>query len=108
MDQNTNPVETNFPSAGKPEHSSGPIIAAVVLVITLVLAGVYLMKGNEMQITPPEVTRETPKEEPALTAETDPETAALTQQSTSDEVTAIEADLNATDLEALTAFIDEI
>ena len=97
MDQNQNPFPGTQTNGNK---STVSFIGAVVLVIVLVAAGWYLLRGREAGGIPSsETVGATGAEEVA--AEPDAATEALSSQGTSDEVSAINADLNATDLNSL-------
>lgn len=103
--------ENAFPQAASTSDSSLGTMAAVILGL-IVLAGLawYFMRPsvmpvdmNQMMVAPaPEVVSETNVAAP------DPVTATLSAQGTSDEVAAIEADLNATDLNAIEADLQGI
>ena len=71
------------------------IIVAVLVVAVLAVLGMVMMQRNQSaSVTPPAAeTAQTPAEDPATTA--------LSAQGSSDEVTAIDADLKATDLNSL-------
>ena len=77
--------------------SIGPIIGVVVIVIVLILGSLYFIgkKVNDL-----EQNAQTPAE---ITASEDTARQSLETQGTSDEVSAIETDLNATSLDNLDA-----
>ena len=78
------------------QKSMTPVIGGVILIIVLAAIGWYALKGQ------PAVAPETlPPSETAVVAAPDTATEALKAQGTSDAVTDIKADLNATDLNSL-------
>lgn len=87
-------------SGVKEERSMGAVLGSIIVVIILLVAAFYLW-GNRPDATPLE---EGPTAEEVL-SEDDPQAAALATQSDSDELEAIEADLN-TDLGELTSELD--
>lgn len=101
------PVETApvQPETGKSAlASSGPIIGIVVLVIALLLGALYLWSSMLVPATTEPVVEETPvTTEPEEAPVLDPKTEAYGNTSASDEMTAIEADVESTDLEGLDA-----
>jgi uncharacterized protein HemX len=72
------------------EGSAGPVIGIIIILAVIVLGGLYFWGQR---------TNETAQEEDNLAAELDE----IGNQSSSDEVTAIEADLQSTDIESLDA-----
>lgn len=110
-EQNTPTPENAFPPAVEEGSKNTLIIGGVAVVLILAGLGWYMMQSmntvvpEEPVIPTPEVV--TPVEQaPATTsaeaaATPDAATTALSTQGTSDELTAIEADLKATDLTSL-------
>jgi len=91
------------PDPEKPENSSslGPIVGAIIIVAILVLGGLYYwgadLAQNQNAPTPEEIMNEP-----------DPQLQSIETQSSSDTVTSIEADLEATNLESLDQELDQI
>ena len=101
-------TDTNEPS------SIGILLGILIVILVLILGGLYLW-GTTLQNTtvPAEVTA--PAERPTADENNEPESTnaeadaeTLRAVSTSDEVNAIEADLEATDLEAIDRELDAI
>jgi len=108
MPENSTPVQTPSKSV-----LTGPIILLLGLLLLGVLAGLYLwfsnLNGTPEPVPDPVVERPTPEEnnEPeSATAEAQTEN--LGTMSTSDEISAIEADIEATDIESLDAELEAI
>lgn len=104
QDQNTNtpPVEQNSPfPAPKNTNKISLIVGGIVVILALFVLGYYLMQSSQAPENIPQTegvsNSETTAEAPAV----DTATAALEVQGTSDEVSAIDADLQATDLSSL-------
>lgn len=101
------PVQENaFPSATEKTGTSNyALVGGLIGLVIIALGGWYLMMRNDTQTVAPIVVPSIP--ENVATPETipqnepDPVTNTLKVQSTSDELTSIEADLNATNLGAL-------
>lgn len=97
----TQPTQGNF-MGNATTGSSKALIGGVIVVILVMIGNWYLMNGNA---TPaPVVTNETQMMEmDAATSEADTAkvTAALKTQSSSDELSAIDADLSATDMNSI-------
>ena len=87
----------------KPAGNSSTIIliGGIILVAVLAVLGWYMLQeqGGEGVALPSTETSQT--QTPLTTEESDVATEALSAQGTSDETTAIEADLNMTDLNSL-------
>jgi hypothetical protein len=82
------------PMQSQPEKKSsiGPLFAVIVILALIIIGGLYFFQMRSSQkVFVPEI----PVEQP------DAITESLNQQSGSDELDAIEADLNATDLDSL-------
>ena len=103
------PVEENaFPSAGTANATSNyALIGGLVGLAVIALGAWYTMKGSTPEVAPvapfvPEIVV-TPTPEATPTTEVAPDAAVETMkvQGTSDELGAIEADLNATDMGTL-------
>ena len=71
------------------KKSTGPLIAVIIILALIIVGGLYFLKERSSQ----------PVYVP--TTESDSITDSLNQQSTSDDLNSIEADLNATDLSNL-------
>ncbi|MCK5096102.1 MAG: hypothetical protein KAR24_01975 [Candidatus Pacebacteria bacterium] len=89
------------------EMSMGAVLGSIVVVIILLVAAFYLW-GNRADA--PDTL---PIDEPTTTAEevlgeTDPQTESLKEQSSSDELDSIEADLEDTDLDDLIQELETI
>lgn len=75
------------------KKSLGPLIAVIIILALIVIGGLYFLKERSSQETYiPTVTE---------TEQTDSVTASLQTQGNSDDLNAIEADLNATNLDNL-------
>lgn len=105
-EQNTQAPENTFPPAAEGGNKNTLIIAGIAVVIILALFGWYLLQSINTEVAAPVVlipetpgTAQIAEQAPADTA--DAATVALSTQGTSDELPAIEADLNATDLNSL-------
>ncbi|KKQ57684.1 MAG: hypothetical protein US77_C0018G0007 [Microgenomates group bacterium GW2011_GWC1_38_14] len=90
--------------AGMPqeEKSVGALIGSIIVVAVIVIGGIYFWMTR---------SGETPSTETSPLGQTvppDQETAALLNQGTSDEISDIEKDLNATNLNNLDAGMDDI
>ncbi len=90
----------------QPQNSSGVVIFILFAILAAVLVGMYFW--YEASTTIPQTTNEASR--PTLEENKEPETTTATAQtesfnamSTSDEITAIEADLESTDLDNLEA-----
>lgn len=84
-------------------HSSGPLIGIVVIVLLLILGGYYFWseRVDDVQKADTPTTIQPGGETEAIVNQ-------LEEQDSSDEIASIEADLNATDLEAIDAELDDI
>ncbi|MEX0652140.1 MAG: hypothetical protein WD509_01465 [Candidatus Paceibacterota bacterium] len=81
------------------EHaSSGPLVGVAIIILVLIVGGIYFW-NTEVNNHKGDATQETSAE-----ATVD----ALNTQGTSDEVAAIEADLDTTDLDNLDAELDDL
>lgn len=82
------------PMQSQPEKKSsvGPLIAVIVILALIVIGGLYFFQMRSSQNT---FVPEMPVEQP------DAITESLNEQSDSDDLNSIEADLNATDLDSL-------
>lgn len=93
-----------FPKSGSVENKSSlMLVGACAVVLALVLLGWYMMKQSQMQeeIVPIMETTANEQTSGAETASADAAVAAFEAQGTSDEVAAIEADLEATNFSSL-------
>lgn len=71
------------------KKSKGPLVAVIIILVLIIVGGLYFLKERSAQ----EVFIPTETEDSVVES--------LNQQSSSDELESIEADLNATDLENL-------
>ena len=86
--------------SGTPESGgTGAVVGSLIVIILIVVGGIYFLL--ERTSTSPAELIETPPTEDSLAAE-------LSVQSDSNEIAAIEADLDATDLDALDDELKEI
>ena len=108
--QNQAPIETSsqdvpntLREASVGQHSSGPMIGIIVIVLMLILGGYYFWstKVDEVQQADTPTTIQPGGETEAVVNQ-------LEEQDSSDEIASIEADLNATDLEAIDSELDDI
>lgn len=79
---------------GNPKKSVGPLIAVIIILALIIVGGLYFLKERTMResyIPPVEQSNE----------QTDTITESLNQQSTTDDLESIEADLNSTNFENL-------
>ncbi len=83
------------------DHSVGPIVGAVIIVLILVLGGLYFW-GERLNQSQEALTAEQIEQAP------DDSLAKLKAQGSSDELADIEADAAATDLEGLNAELKNI
>lgn len=104
MDNDQN--QQNIPNEMPEEHGNtvGPVVGTIVIVAVLVIGGLYYWGAqlNKQSAVDESLTAED------ITAAVDTSTEALGIQSTSDEVTAIEDDLDLTDLDDLDAELGNI
>jgi len=100
--QETTPTPSDTPQSPEPnvlgekEHSSvGPIIASIIIIILIVIGGIYFWGAilNDSGYTP--------SQDSEAIVEDDSKTNDLNNQGTSDDVSDIEADLQATDVDGL-------
>ena len=85
-------------SVGEPEKkSAGPVFGIVIIVVLLILAGFYFWGTLNDSMSPAEIA-----------AEADTALESLETQSTSDEISDIEADLDATSLDDLDQELGDI
>lgn len=100
----------NETSTMAPEHKSvGPMVGIIVIVILLILGGFYFwgkQLNKQAVILENEEASNVIIEE--IANQPDQQLEALNQQSVSDEIADIEADLSATDLEGLDSELDNI
>ena len=99
MDLNTqNEHGPTTPLPRMPEHESkvGPIVGIIIVIIVLVIGALYFW-GERLNKTESDSSQ-------SISAEVgDPAVGALEKQSTSDELSSIEQDLNATAIDGLDA-----
>jgi hypothetical protein len=86
------PITPSYSPLEPRKRSYGPLIAVVVILLVIVIGGLYFL-GQRMS--------QAPYTPPVDTTETDSVTASLKSQSSSDDLDAIEKDLNSTDLDNL-------
>lgn len=117
MDLNTNnqnmgggsqtPPQTPPAATPTPEKddsgSTGAIVGSIIIIVIIILGGLYFL--NQRTGTTPEDTGPTGDE---IRLQQDNVTLDLANQSASDEISDIEADLNNTELEALDEELDNI
>jgi len=89
------PVEESAPK----EKSAGGVISTIIIVVIILIGAVYLFTSREpaIEMTPEEIS-----------TAPDAQVEALMEQGTSDSLTTIEEDLDATELEGLDAELDAI
>lgn len=109
MPENTDAPPTTKEGASSTINSNGIILIILSLLLILILGGMYywfstLNTLSDIQPTPPHVERPTAEEnnEPESTT-AEAQTEAMQVTSTSDEIQAITADLEGTDLDSLDA-----
>lgn len=85
---------SQMPPMGVPtsSRSNGPLIAVIVILALIIVGGLYFLKERTMKSNYLPPTEEQTEQE-------DGTTASLKQQSDSDDLNSIEADLKATDLD---------
>jgi hypothetical protein len=116
MENNQQNISETFPTIQKKQISKGSIIGGILTVIILASLAFYILSisstpANEVAKTSEVIETKTVDTQAAVvesSAEADPTIDALSTQSDSDDVSAIEADTNATDLNAVMADIDKI
>ncbi len=104
--ENVTPMPQGNPIVPQKESKPmGALIGAIIVIILLIAGGIYVWSTRiQPQITAPENAQTVADNTAALEeSATAPDTMidTLTSQSSSDEVTSIEADLNATDLNSI-------
>ncbi len=102
---NQNPMMGMPPQPMKKEGGMGSIIAIIVIVIILALGGLYYFTIGVGQINDNEPPASTADE---LQNSDDPEVQALMNQGTSDEIAAIDADVEATSFAGVDGAISDI
>lgn len=102
--QPATPSANPFPAGG--DKTSTATLIGAVIVILAIIAGIwcYTEYSDTEETLPPVVTENTG----GATTESDAAVEALSKQGSSDEVAAIEADLQATDLNSMTTDLDKI
>jgi len=103
--QQNNPPVNPAPGSGAPQPEApkkqyGPMIGIIIIIALLALGGLYFYGMQLMQ-------SDTQMEDTQTTEESDAITTQLQMQSSSDEVDAIEADLEATSIESLDSGAEE-
>lgn len=111
LTQNQNPITngSQLPPqmpAPEPEHSGmGPIAGAVIVIVLLVAGGLYFygakLNQEAMMKAIPNMPQETMMEDGTLTETSGDAMVGLPSQSSSDDASSIEADLNAMDIGAI-------
>jgi cytoskeletal protein RodZ len=108
--------ENSYPLTDAPKKPAVPGLVLVILglLLLMILAGLFLWFST-MQNSPAPAPTPTPIERPTAEENNEPESTTAEAQtdnletfSTSDEISAIEADLEATDIESLDAELDAI
>lgn len=110
MENNQNPESANNPfpaSAGGSERSNLPLIGGVLVVLALAGLAFFLMTGMKQGGQTSMMETDTTMPQQAV-AQDETAVAALSQQGTSDELSAIEADINATNLDSVSEFVDQL
>lgn len=108
MENNQNPESANNPfpaSAGGSERSNLPLIGGVLVVLALAGLAFFLMTGMKQGGQTSMMETDTTQQ---AVAQDETAVAALSQQGTSDELSAIEADINATNLDSVSEFVDQL
>lgn len=105
MEEQEAPQQTPTPGEEK-SGNLGPLVGVIIIIAVLVIAGFYYW-GNSLNKDGGAFENMTPEE---IVQQPDETTASLLQQGTSDEVSAIEGDLQATadDLDKLNAELGAI
>ncbi len=111
MNENENQTEVQSPVNESPapeqentprEKSAGGVISTIIVVVIILIGAVYLFNSREPVAKTPEITAE------EITAAPDAQKENLLEQSTSDNVTAIEADLDTTNFDGLDSELQAI
>jgi len=103
MEINGKKVSMHMPGLLSENHTYlGPILGALVVLLALVLGGLYLWGGMLSEEATP-VANEMPVNNEPETPRADADTKNLETTSPSDELDAIEADIDATNLDSLDA-----
>lgn len=97
-DTNMTPPPTMMQGGNEPERKYGPLIGIIIIITLLVVGGFYLWGSQIAERANVETTEEVQDEM----------TETLREQSTSDEVNAIEGDLEATSIESIDAELGDI
>ncbi|MEK7509546.1 MAG: hypothetical protein AAB605_02425 [Patescibacteria group bacterium] len=108
MNTNQNPIASGnqFPPPEPPRSSMGPIAGTVIVIILLIAGGLYFWGAkinNQMNNDVPYIPNDNSMmqdEQPVGELQSDT-SAGLPPQSSSDDVSSIEADLNAMDMSSL-------
>jgi uncharacterized protein HemX len=96
--ENQNPPVMNYPQVQK-TSSTGPIIGIIIIIVILVLGGLYFW-GQKLSNN--SADEQMMAEQDAIAeSQSISQTMELKTQGTSDDLSSIEADLNATDLDSL-------
>ncbi len=85
------------------DGTAGPLIGSIIIVLIILVGGLYFW-GSMIVDRKNEIESEAVMEEQTKDAEVE----AITSQSSSDEASSIEADLNATDLDSVDAEIEGV
>lgn len=102
-------MQNNMPEQRKSEGSSGPVVGIIIVIIIIILGGLYIWGGSSYRDEIPEINTDilNPEEIDSV-MEAEKEISELRDQNNSDEINAIEEDLNNTDLENLDAELDDL
>ena len=104
---NNNPVlsGSQMPPPQPEKHSIGPIAGAIIVILLLIAGGLYFWGAqlNQQTDTPPYIPSDDTSMQDANTTVTSDTSAGLPPQSSSDDVSSIEADANAMDMNQLNA-----
>ncbi|OHA88065.1 MAG: hypothetical protein A2653_02570 [Candidatus Zambryskibacteria bacterium RIFCSPHIGHO2_01_FULL_43_25] len=103
MENPNNPMEGGV---GPQRSSAGPIIGIIIIIVVLVLGGLYFWGQKLSQESLLEDSSMTTETEAMIESRSAAATRQLRVQSASDDISYIEADLNATELESLGSEFD--
>lgn len=97
-----------FPPAQRKEHIAGPIVGGIILIITIIIAVYFWLGGDMSGELKPLRNVQTPTDTIPSAEATDSVIEELSAQGSSDEIADIEKDLEATNLNTLGEYMDEI
>lgn len=104
-------MQGNVPNmTPEPKKTSvGPVIGIIIIIVILVLGGLYFWGqnlSNNADYEFPEI--ETTTQQTTLSNDSDPQVQSLESQSSSDELSDIEADLEATNFDSMGSELDTV